>query len=629
MTANSKRRLAAVLMADVEGYSRLMGRWEDQTHKAVRDAIATAAAQLAEYSGRFISSAGDSFLAEFDSAQNALRCALALREILHGAGGAQVEEQRLVFRMGIHLGDVIEEANDVFGDCVNIAARVQREALPGDLLVTRAVHDAVGNQLSIRFDAMGARHFKNIDRPIELFRVRRSDDPELREDPPKIAQPAARYSVNAEAEVAERTTSPVTAEPEAHEKVPALAEPRTRRVLPAVPKPGDKRVPRLAVLPFTNLSGDQQREFFSDGFTEDVTTNLSRFRDLAVIARNSAFVYKGHTIATTELGTKLDVDYVVEGSVRPAGKRIRITAMLVDARQGHQVWADRYDIGEEDVFEVQDEVARQVTQALAVRIEGAERTRALRAKPSMLQAYGLLLRGHERFYLYTRPGNGEARGLYKRASGLDPSFARAWSALSKTHNIDWRYHWSRHPKASLDHALELAKTSVSLDDLDARGHSELGFTYLYRKQIGLSIGEYERAHGLNPNDADVLAEMADALIYDGRPEVSVDLFHRAMRLNPFHPDWYYWYLGGALHQLHKYDEAIEVLNKMHDPTQAARLLASSHAHLGHVAEAKTQAARVLKAHPNFTLDYWATTQPFRLREDLDHFIEGLRKAGLK
>ena len=582
-TSNSKRRLAAVLIADVDGYSRLMGQWEEQTHQAVRQAMSVAAAKLEQFGGHFISHAGDSVLARFDSAINAVRCALAFQESLLASNETLPEGQRVVFRMGIHLGDVIDEGNEIFGDCVNIAARVQREAKPGGLCITRSVHDAIGNQVPVRFESIGQRRFKNIDRPFELFHLRKAGEaaPMHRTDPPPV--------VNG----------------------------------------NHKRVPRIVVLPLTNLSGDQQRDFFSDGFTEDVTTNLSRFHDLAVIARNSAFVYKGKNIPVAEIASALDVDYAVEGSLRVGGKRMRITAMLVDAHSGNQIWADRYDIDEEQIFDVQDDVARKVTQALAVRIEGAERVRALRADPSTLRAYGLLLRGHEQFYLYTKPSNATARGLYKRSSDLDPSFARAWAALSKTHNIDWRYQWSRHPKASLDHALELARTAVSLDDLDARGHSELGFTYLYRKQIAHSIAEYKRAHDLNPNDADVMAEMADALIYDGRPEESVDLFHQAMRLNPFHPDWYYWYFGGALYQLHRYEDSIEALSKMHDPTQAGRLLAANFGQLNRLDEARAQVAIVLEAQPNFTLDYWASTQPFRRREDLEHFIEGLRKGGLK
>jgi adenylate cyclase len=583
VSGSSKRRLAAILMADVEGYSRLMGRWEEQTHQAVRQAMTVAEGILKQFSGDFISHAGDSLLASFDSAVNAVRCALAFQESLLASNAALPEGQRIVFRMGIHLGDVIDEGKDIFGDCVNIAARVQREAKPGGLCITRAVRDAVGNQIPVQFEEIGRRTFKNIDRPFELFHVRKA---------------------------------------EGNATVP-------RKEPTVIVNGNHKRVPRIVVLPLTNLSGDPARDFFSDGFTEDVTTNLSRFHDLAVIARNSAFAYKGKNIPVAEIASALDVDYAVEGSLRVGSKRMRITAMLVDAHSGNQVWADRYDIGEEEVFDVQDDVARKVTQALAVRIEGAERVRALRADPSTLRAYGLLLRGHEQFYLYTKPTNSHARSFYKRASDLDPSFARAWAALSKTHNVDWRYQWSRHPKASLDHALELARTAVSLDDLDARGHSELGFTYLYRRQNALSIAEYKRAHDLNPNDADVLAEMADALIYDSKPEESVEMIHHAMRLNPFHPDWYYWYLGGALHQLHRYEESIEIVRKMHDPTQGSRILAANFGHLDRIEEAREQAAIVLETQPNFTIAYWASTQPFRNKADLEHYMEGLRKAGLK
>jgi adenylate cyclase len=576
-----KRRLTAVLMADVEGYSRLMGRSEETTHEGVRAALSAAIQKLEEHRGHFISSAGDSLLARFDSALDAVRCAIAVQSAMQEVGRNQDEQRRIAFRMGIHLGDVIEENDDIFGDSVNIAARVQREAQPGGLCITKSVHEAVASQIQVTFEPLGLRHFKNIERPIEVF----------------------------------------------HARVDGSAPADKPRATIAVG--GERRVPRLAVMPLINLSGDPKREFFSDGFTEDVTTNLSRFHDLAVIARNSAFVYKGQTIPITEIASKLDVDYIVEGSLRAGGKRFRITAMLVDAHSGNQVWSDRYDIGEEDVFDVQDEVAQQVAQALAVRVESAEKTRALRADPTTLRAYGLLLHGHEKFYRYTKPANTQARNLYKRASDLDPGFARAWSALSKTHNVDWRYQWSRNPTASLDHALDLALTAVSLDDLDARGHSELGFTYLYRKQNALSITEYERAHSLNPNDADVIAEMADAMIYDGRPAESVELFHQAIRLNPFHPDWYFWYLGGALHQLQRYEESIDTLRKMRNPSQACRLLAANHGQLGQADEAKEQAARVMKAQPNFTLAYWATTQPFRRKEDLEHFIEGLRKAGLE
>jgi len=582
VSSASTRRLAAVLMADVEGYSRFMGRWEEQTHRAVQRAISAASEIVKKFEGHFVSHAGDSLLARFDSAINAVRCALAFQDSLVSSNAALPEGQRIVFRMGIHLGDVIEEGHDIFGDCVNIAARVQREAKPGGLCITRSVHDAIGQQIPLKFESIGQRLFKNIDRPFELFHVRRADE---------------------------------SAAAKRKEPMPVNGT--------------HKRVPRIVVLPLTNLSGDSHREFFSDGFTEDVITNLSRFHDLAVIARNSAFVYKGKSIPVAEIASALDVDYAVEGSLRSGGKRMRITAMLVDAHSGNQVWADRYDIGEEDVFEVQDDVARKVTQALAVRIEGAERVRALRTDPSTLRAYGLLLRGHEQFYLYTKPANSHARSFYKRASDLDPSFARAWAALSKTHNVDWRYQWSKHPNASLDHALELARTAVSLDELDARGHSELGFTYLYRKQNALSLAEYKRARELNPNDADVLAEMGDALIYDGKPDESVDLIQKAMTLNPFHPDWYCWYLGGALHQLHRYEESIEVIRKMRDPTQGCRILAANFGHLDRIEEAREQAAIVLEIQPNFSLDYWATTQPFRRKEDLEHYMEGLRRAGLR
>jgi tetratricopeptide (TPR) repeat protein len=305
-----------------------------------------------------------------------------------------------------------------------------------------------------------------------------------------------------------------------------------------------------------------------------------------------------------------------------------VNVLLVDAADGHELWAERYDRQLQDIFAVQDEVTQTIAANLKVRIEATERQNALRADPAGLAAYGFLLRGHEIFHKYTKTGNSKARQLYKRALDLDPVFCRAYAALSKTHNIDWRYSWSRSPSGSLALALELAERAVDLDELDARGHGELGFAYLYHRQVDRALAEYERARTLNPNDADILAETADALIYDGRPADSLPLFEQAIRLNPYHPDWYLWYYGSAMFQLQLYSEAIATLSRMRDPSQARRLLAASHAYLGHSAEAERYARELMSKQPGFTVAYWATTQPFKNRTDLEHFTEGLRRAGV-
>ena len=445
------------------------------------------------------------------------------------------------------------------------------------------MHDQVGPKLGYGFEFMGSQDLKNILHPVEVFRVR----------------PDAESMV----------TLPTFRAPVLEPAVPAL--------------------PSVAVLPFANLTEDANEAFLSDGVTEDVTVALSRFRELFVIARHSAFVYKTRQSAPPEIARELGVRYLVEGSVRRQGARLRVTARLIEATSGQEIWGERYDHFVDEVFDVMDELTERIAATLARQIQVAERRRAAQSKPENLEAYGLVLRGQEQLLLLERNANAEARRHYERATQLDPRYARAYAAISRSLNYDWRYSWSQDAQQSLDKALEFANKAIEIDDYDARAYAELGFVQLYNKEHNACIAAYERSLELNPNDADILAEMGDALSHTGDNTRAVGNLKRAMRLNPYYPDYYLWYLGGAYYQMHSYEEAIEHIKMMKNPAEGSRILAASYAQLGRPPEAEAEAKKVLKTHPEFSIEHWYDVQPDKNPEDSEHFIEGLRKAGLK
>jgi TolB-like protein/Tfp pilus assembly protein PilF len=385
----------------------------------------------------------------------------------------------------------------------------------------------------------------------------------------------------------------------------------------------------VAVLRFANLSDDPRNDHLCDGFTADIITNLSRFRDLLVIARHSAFLFKGREFAAAQTAAWLGVRYLVSGGLQRSGRKLRLRVQLAEADTDRVIWSDRYNGHLGDLFAFQDDVVAMITARLAVQISAAEQRRFLAEQPPVLRAYGLTLRGQELSLRYRRETNLHARRLFEHAAEIDPDYARCYAGMSRTFNLAWRYHWTPEPQVALDRAVELAYAAIGYDGLDARGFGELGFACLYKKQHQSSLAAYERALELNPNDADILAEMGDSLVYCGHPERAVELLRRAIRLNPYFPDWYLWYLGDAYFCLGDYEQTIETLRKMRDHSEAHRLLAASHALLGDMPEARRQAELVLQAHPNFSIAHWQTVPPYKSPDDLAVFIEGLRLAGLR
>ncbi|MEX2648890.1 MAG: adenylate/guanylate cyclase domain-containing protein [Alphaproteobacteria bacterium] len=585
-----QRRLSAILAADVAGYSRLMGADESGTlarFNAIRAELLDP--KIAQFEGRVVGSAGDSLLVEFASAVDAVQCAVEAQERLSAWNSDLPDDRRMAFRMGINLGDVIAQSDTIHGDGVNVASRLERLGESGTVVVSRSIHDQVKGKLPYSFTDLGEHTVKNITEPVRAFRVEPGDRP---------------------------VVAPVVQAED----------------LPLPSKPS------VAVLPFVNMSGDPEQEFFCDGITEDIITELSRNRGLFVIARNSSFVFKGPTADIGEVGRKLGVRYVLEGSVRKAGKRIRVTAQLVEAAAGNHVWAERYDRDLEDIFAVQDEITQRVVVALPARIE-ADRLRAARRKPTeSMDAYDHVLHARQDYVLYTPEALARARRLLLRAIELDPDYAAAHASLSQVY---WGEHWigtSSDPEVWRERMFAHAETSLRLDDADARSHLQLGFVDLYRNRYQEARVEMEKALRLNPNEPEIPYCVAFHEMFEGRGEAAVDWVNRSMRMDPL---GHYGYVLGMAHYVARdYDRAISALRTVRSGMITARAwLSACHARLDDPARARAFAREFdasMKASlegagcrvPKSWLAYFAERWPFRQEQDMNHLLDALRSAGL-
>ena len=584
---NLRRRLVAIVFADVANFSSMMSADEVGTTLSVASRLEKFRERIAAYAGEFKGSAGDSAFMVFESAVAAVTFAVEMQKELAEENEGLEENEQIWFRFGINLGEVLVSGDEVTGESINIAARIEAFAAPGQVCISGAAYDHVCNKLKYGYEYLGGQDFKNIGRTIDVFQVH--------ENPTSAAMtPGLRRNLENSAEFKER---PIASQ-------------------------------SIVVLPFGFQGSDQDDRWFADGLTEDVTTNLSRFQEFFVIARGSANMYADRVKGPAQAARELGVRYAVDGSVRKAGSRIRITLQLLDALQDRTIWGEQYNRNVEDIFDLQDEITQIIVSATAARIEATERERMRLLPPANLMAYGFVLKGHRHVLKYTQPEVRQARTFYESAIGSDARYARAYAAKSRTFNLDWRYDWAEKPDIALDDALNFAREAIDLDESDARGFGELGFAHLYRKEHDPAINAYDRALKLNPNDADLMSDMADALAHMGRSEEAIDLLHKAMRLNPFYPDQYIWHLGGAYFNLKRYEEAIEAIQKMQNPTEGRRILAASYGHLGRLDEARAQADLVREAHPNFSVERWAAVQPDKFEDDVQHFLEGMKRAGL-
>lgn len=567
-----ERRLAAILAADVVGYSRLMGQDEAGTLQALK-AIKTEVIdpKIADHKGRIFKTTGDGVLAEFPSVVSAVACAAEIQMAVQQR--AHTTSNSIPFRIGIHVGDCIAEGDDLFGDGVNVAARLEGIAPPHGIAVSAVVREHIGNRLDLSFEDMGEQELKNIDRPIKVYRISIGDG--AGSGPPKLELPGK---------------------------------------------------PSIAVLPFLNMTTDPEQETFADGLTEDLITDLSRNEGIFVIARNSSFAYKGKSVDVRRIAKDLGVRYLLEGSARRAANRVRINVQLIDAIGGGHVWGERFDRSLEDVFAVQDEVTKRIVEALSGRLT----TPPPRKRPSNLQAYDLCVQGRAIIDKSAGllKGTNEACILLRRAIAHDPAYSEAhrWLAFGL-----WAI-WTSCAGAmqpSRSDSLKVAEKAVQLDENDAGARSVLGLVYAFERRWAECDEQFAKALSLDPNNAETLIRLTELSAYAGHGEIAIEQAERALRLNPLPPGGYYWELGLAQYAARRHEEAVDTLR--HESTYrrgSRRILAAALAQLGRIEEAQQEAALFLANTPRFSIRDWIDIQPFRDESVRQHFMDGYRKAGL-
>jgi adenylate cyclase len=580
-----ERRLAAVVAADMVGYSRLMEVDESGTLARLKThRIELIDPAIVTNRGRIIKTTGDGMLLEFHSVVDAVRCATEIQRRMARRNADVAPARWIQFRFGINLGDIIVEENDIFGDGVNVAARLETLAEPGGICVSGAVHDQIGSRLEdVVFEDLGEQSVKNIARPIRVFRIR----------------------IEEGAGIAPEGT-------------------RDAAVAPASPKK-----PSIAVLPLVNMSGDAEQEFFADGLSEDIITELSRFHDLFVISRNSTFVYKGKAVKVQEVAREFGVDYVLEGSVRKAGDRIRVTVQLIDAETDRHIWAERYDRQLEDVFAIQDEMTRGIVATLQGRVEAARHDRAKRKPTDNMEAYECVLAAKVLHHRSARDDNAQAQQLLDRALTLDPNYAHAHAWKACVLGQTWVYNWCTDRDATFEQVGAELSIALALDDNDADVHRVFAAVNLNRDDHDKAAYHQERALALNPNYDLVVVQQGELLTWLGRPEEGIDWIRKAMRLNPYHPERFWSHLGRACYCAERYAEAAEAFARLTRPDHTHHaFLAATFAQMGNSVAATAHVTEALKREPNFSVAAYLATQHYKHEADRKRHETGLLKAGL-
>jgi len=627
-TEDFKRKLTAILSADVKGYSRLMGEDEEATVRTITAHRKVITSVIEKYRGRVVDSPGDNILAEFVSVVDAVQSAVEIQEVIRAKNAELPDERKMEFRIGINLGDVIQEGERIYGDGVNIAARVEGLADPGGICISGSAYEQIENKLALGYDYIGEHTVKNIVKPIRVYRV--PTGPETLQKVTEEKRPAPSWQRAALAVVIALlvVAGGVAIWKSYRPSTPATEVASVEKM--AFPLP-DK--PSIAVLPFTNLSGDPKQEYFSDGMTEQIITGLSKISSLFVVARNSTFTYKSKPVKVQQVSEELGVRYVLEGSVQKSGDRVRINAQLIDAIKGNHLWSETYDRELKDIFAVQDDITQKILTALQVQLTRGEQARVVARGTDNLKAYLKYLQAYEKWIQMNKESNPLARQLAEESIALDPDYAMAYVTLASTHMMDVFLGSSKSPKDSIKQAMELNKKAMALDDSLPNAHSQLGLLYTMTRQYDKGVTEAERGVELNPNSASAHDLLGMTLDFAGRHEEAIPVLKKAIRLAPFAPTKFYYHLGIAYLHTGQCDKAIsaceEAVRRGSNTPAAHHTATAAYSICGREEEARTAAAEVLRLNPNFSCDHYAKKSPYKNQDDIDRLVGALRKAGLK
>jgi adenylate cyclase len=575
------RKLTAIMSADVKGYSLLMSDDEIHTIQTLKTHRQIMSEYIQQHTGRVVDSPGDNLLAEFGSAVDAVRCAVKIQKRLKKENDRFVEDKRLEFRIGVNVGDVVQDENSIYGSGVNVAARIEGLADSGGVCISRNAYDHVKDKLDLGFEFLGEHKVKNIKDPVRVYKVLLDSD----------------------------SSEPIFKEPL------KLTD-----------------MPSIAVLPFLNMSGDPSQEYFSDGLTDQIINGLCKVANLFVIARNSSFAYKGKSISIKQIANELGVQYILEGSVQKAGERVRITAQLIDAKTDYHKWSESYDRELTDIFDLQDEITMNILWAMNANVTHGEQAQIWSEGMKVgIKAYDAFMRGLEQFYRFNKEDNDQAKTNYQRSLDIEPS-AIVYAMLGFAHLVDLMYGWCDSQMESFDKANKCAEAAHEInEDVDIL-HMLLGYIYLYKGMHDKAVSEGKRAVQLSPNGAEAHVHLGAISNYAGNSNEAIRLIKKAFRLNPTPTSYYYNHLGTAYRSLQKYEDAITACESMihMNPNSLPPYinLASCHSLLNQIDKARQAVTDILRIDPQYSIGQFALTMPFKDKEELKLYLEALRKAGL-
>ena len=615
---NYNRKLVAVMSADVEGYSRLMSHDEAQTVRTLKSYREIISRLVLDNSGRVIDSPGDNILAEFSSVVEGVTCALEIQDEINNNNRPLPADRQMIFRIGINLGDVIEDEDRIYGDGVNIASRMEALATGGGICISGSAYDQIQNKLKLGCEFIGEQSVKNIAKPIPVYRIWK--------DPEATSCSVAPVEHTNNRKMILASASGVLALLVAalflfHEKIPFLSNPN--------PDQFTQRT-SIAVLPFQNLSDDPSQDYFSDGITNDIITDLSKFRELAVPASNTVFQYKGKYPDIQKVGKELNVKYVLEGSVQKSGDNIRFNVQLIDTASGNHIWANRFNYKTEDIFKLQDEIISTTVRKLALKAHQSELALAMKKDTKNLNAYDYHQKAYYHFFRRSREDIGTARQLFEKAIEIDPHYASAYVGLAKTRTWAVNYGYTEFPNVVLKEALEVAKKAIELDASNASAHAELGYIYMRFGEYEIAERELQKAIQLNPNDWVSYRHMGAVLLYSGDPDHALEWYEKVKEYDPYLSPGVYMNMGIAYYLKDENEQAIYWLKEasVKYPTFLGChiLLASIYGNTDEKEKAAAEKEKILSLSPFFKIDFYG--QAYQNPNHREKIVSGLRKAGL-